>query len=181
MEPLRPHRPDLDLAEPGHGMRRGHLDGLLQAAALEHVVPADDLLGLSERPVADQDLAVTDQHRLGLLGGPEPVTVQPDAAGDHVVEPGEAAHVVGVTVLRGIRCRRLVLGESVRVDADQHHELHVISDPRGFNTDTTNGNGAKDSAMSVRPAGRARSRKRTPPPAPGPAGPAWPAGSPRAT
>src|SRR6478609_7108050 len=39
-----PHRPDLDLAEPGDGMRGGHLDGLLQAAALEHVVSADDLL-----------------------------------------------------------------------------------------------------------------------------------------
>ena len=98
--------PDLDLAEPGDGMRRGHLDGLLQAAALEHVVPADDLLGLGERPVADQDLAVADQHRLGLLGGPEPVAVQPDAARDHVVEPGKAAHVVGVTVLRGIRSPR---------------------------------------------------------------------------
>src|SRR6185312_7450935 len=130
MEPLRPHGPDLDLAEPGDGMRRGHLDGLLQAAALEHVVPADDLLGLGERPVADQDLAVAHQHRLGLLGGPEAVAVQPDAARDHVVEPGKAARVVGVTVLR--RIRRLVLGEAARVDADQHHELHVISDPRAL-------------------------------------------------
>jgi DNA-binding CsgD family transcriptional regulator len=36
-------------------------------------------------------------------------------------------------------------------------------------------------ATSVRPGGRARSRRRTRPLAPGPAGPAWPAGSPRAT
>ena len=85
-----PHRPDLDLAEPGDRMRRGHLDGLFQAVALEHVVPADDLLGLGERPVADQDLTVAHQHRLGFLGGPQPVAVQSDAAGDHVVEPGKA-------------------------------------------------------------------------------------------
>ena len=32
-------------------MGRGHLDGLLQGRALEHVVSADDLLGLGERPV----------------------------------------------------------------------------------------------------------------------------------
>jgi hypothetical protein len=54
---------------------------------------------------------------------------------------GPAAIVVGVTVFRGIR--RLVVGEAGRVDADQHHELHVISNPR-FTT-TTNGNLAKDS------------------------------------
>src|SRR6185437_4416087 len=149
MEPLRPHGPDLDLAEPGDGMRRGHLDGLLQAAALEHVVPADDLLGLGERPVADQDLAVAHQHRLGLLGGPEAVAVQPDAARGHVVEPGKAAHVVGVTVLRRTRCRLFVAGEAARVDADQHHELHVISDPRF--TITTNGNLAKDSPRAQTP------------------------------
>jgi CubicO group peptidase (beta-lactamase class C family) len=53
-----PYRPDLDLAEPGHRVRGGHLHGLLEAGALEHVVPADDLLGLGERPVADQDLTV---------------------------------------------------------------------------------------------------------------------------
>src|SRR5437763_11817938 len=162
--PLRsqgPYRPDLDLAEPGYGMRRGHLDGLLQAVTLEHVVPADDLLGLGERPVADQDLAVAHQHRLGLLGGPEPVAVQPDAARDHVVEPGKAAHVVGVAVLRGIRC--LVLGEAARVDADQHHELHVVSDPRGTYAITTNGSPAKDSPAFIppewaRPAGDAPAR-----------------------
>jgi len=119
-----PYRPDLDLAEPGYRMRGGHPDGLLQAGALQHVVPADDLLGLGERPVADQDLIVADQHGLGFLSGPEPVAVQPDAAGDHVVEPGKAPGVVVVGV-GSVRC--LVVGEPGRVDTDQHHELHVVS------------------------------------------------------
>src|SRR5438874_7238237 len=152
-----PYRPDLDLAEPGDGMRRGHRDGLLQAVALEHVVPADDLLGLGERTVADQNLAVAHQHRLGLLGGPEPVAVQPDAAGDHVIEPGKAPHVVGVAVLRGIR--GLVCYEAVRVDADQHHELHVVSDPRGRYIITTNGKLAKDRPR-VHPAGMGTTGRR---------------------
>jgi CubicO group peptidase (beta-lactamase class C family) len=119
-----PYLPDLDLAEPGHRVCGGHPDGLLQAGALEHVVPADDLLGLGERPVADQDLAVAHQHCLGFLSGPEPVAVQPDAAGDHVLEPGKAPGVVVVGV-GGVRC--LVVGELGRVDAHQHHELHVVS------------------------------------------------------
>src|SRR6516162_11854116 len=96
-----PYLPDLDLAEPGHRMRGGYPHGLLQAGALEHVVPADDLLGLGERPVADQDLTVADQHGPGFLDGPEPVAVQPDAARDHVVEPGKAPAALGVGV-RGI-------------------------------------------------------------------------------
>ena len=78
-----------------------------------------DFLGLGERPVADQDLTVPDQHRLGLVGGTQPVAVQPDAARDHVVEPRKAAAVRRVGGFRGIR--RLVVREAGRVNADQHH------------------------------------------------------------
>jgi hypothetical protein len=39
-------------------MPGGDLDGLLQAAALEDVEPADRLLGLGERPVGDDRLPV---------------------------------------------------------------------------------------------------------------------------
>ena len=47
-------RPDLDGAVPGRRVLRRHLDGLVEIGAVDHVVPGDLLLGLGERPVADQ-------------------------------------------------------------------------------------------------------------------------------
>ena len=47
-------RPDLDGAVPGRRVLGRHLDGLVEIGAVDHVVPGDLLLGLGERPVADQ-------------------------------------------------------------------------------------------------------------------------------
>ena len=44
-----PERPDLDRPHLGHRVPRRDLDRLLEAAALEDVEAADDLLGLGER------------------------------------------------------------------------------------------------------------------------------------
>jgi len=117
---LLPERPDLDLAERRDRMRRGHQDRLVEGSALQHVVAADDLLGLGERPVADQHLAVPDGDRPGRARRREPVPVQPDAPRDHVVEPRKAS-VAAVVLVR--------LGPAV-LGTDQHQELHVVSDPR---------------------------------------------------
>src|ERR1700689_1032102 len=120
-------------------MRRGHLDGLVDVRALEDVESADHLLGLGERPVADQHLAVPHRDRLGLARGPEPVAIQPDAARDHVIEPGKTPAFLGVP--------RLLVGlEASAVDTDQHHVLHrLLRSSLGVHNTTTNKHRAKDS------------------------------------
>src|SRR6202167_3369013 len=54
---------DLDRHEPCHRGGRCHRDALVQVGALEQVEAGDELLGLHERAVGDQRLAVADTHR----------------------------------------------------------------------------------------------------------------------
>src|SRR5262249_40982989 len=63
-------RPDFDPAVPGHRVRAGDLDRFRKVGALEQVEPDDQLLGLRERAVGDERLAVADAHgpRLGRRG-----------------------------------------------------------------------------------------------------------------
>src|SRR5580704_9795356 len=113
-----PERPDLDPAEPRDRMRRGHLHRLVDIRALEDVEAADDLLGLGERAVADHDLAVPHLDRLGLARRPEPVAVQPDTAGDHVIEPRKAAVVPAVSLSSSSFLGRLLSLDTRSIDAD---------------------------------------------------------------
>src|SRR5260370_31002229 len=69
-------RPHLDGAVPGRRVLRRHLDALVQVGAVDHVVAGDLLLGLGERPVADQQFAAADLQRGGVADVPEPVAVQ---------------------------------------------------------------------------------------------------------
>src|SRR5439155_13641149 len=59
-------RPDLGGSVPGARMLGRDLDGLVQIGAVDHVVPTDLLLGLGERPVADQQFPVADPHAGGV-------------------------------------------------------------------------------------------------------------------
>jgi hypothetical protein len=64
----------------GDGVPGRDLDGLLQAAALDDVEPADRLPGLGERTVGDERLPVTDTHGRGAARrGWSPVTQMPRA------------------------------------------------------------------------------------------------------
>src|SRR5215475_7359766 len=85
---LLPERAHVDRAEPGHRVLARHLDGLVQAGALQDVEPADLLLGLRERAVRDQRLVATDPHRPAIAGGPELVAAgEQNPAALHLVHP----------------------------------------------------------------------------------------------
>ena len=58
--PGRQECPQLEAPDPGGRVPGRECDGFVQAGALEHVEAGDLLLGLRERAVADQYLAVTD-------------------------------------------------------------------------------------------------------------------------
>src|SRR5580693_2978667 len=58
----------LDRVVPGERMRRRELDRLLAISAADDVEAGDELLGLDERPVAEQRLPVPDPDRPGCVG-----------------------------------------------------------------------------------------------------------------
>ena len=64
-----PERPDFDRPRLGGGVPGRDLDGLVHAAALDDVEPADHLLGLGERTVGDDRLPVADADWLARRGG----------------------------------------------------------------------------------------------------------------
>jgi hypothetical protein len=72
----------------GDGVPGRDLDGLLQAAALDDVEPADRLPGLGERTVGDERLPVADTHGRGAAS--QLVAGDPVAPCLDVVQPGEA-------------------------------------------------------------------------------------------
>src|SRR5947209_17885571 len=65
-----PDRPHLDASVPGAGDLRRDADGLVEVLAVDEIEPADLLLGLGERPVRRQDLAVTYPDAAGVGGRP---------------------------------------------------------------------------------------------------------------
>ena len=91
------------------------LDGLVQVGAVDDVVAGDLLLGLGERPVAEQHLAAADPYGRGVLGRAQLVTVEPDAGRVELVGPRHRLVQVGLV-------RHPV--EHGRVDAHEQHELH---------------------------------------------------------
>ena len=75
---LAGERADLDRHEPCHRGGRCHRDALVQVGALEQVEAGDELLGLHERAVGHQRLAVADTHRSGRVRQVEGPAEQPD-------------------------------------------------------------------------------------------------------
>src|SRR5690348_4226906 len=123
-------RADLDGPVPGARVLGRDLDGLVQVGAVDHVVAADLLLGLGERPVADQQFPIADPHGGGVADVAQPVAVQQHTAAIHLAEP------VGVRGQPG-RARGRGVAPGGLVDAmDQHvpHEtasfVHHLSDER---------------------------------------------------
>src|SRR6478672_5464744 len=116
-----PERPDLDRAHLGHRVPGRDFDRFLEAAALEDVEAADDLLGLGERAVGDDRLPVADTDGASSARRSQLIAGHPDSPSLEIVEPRKALVV--------LRCliRRFRLGLSVhllRVPAHQHQELH---------------------------------------------------------
>jgi hypothetical protein len=72
------------------------LDGLLQAAALDDVEPADRLLRLGERTVGDDCLPVADTDGACVARRSQLVAADPDAPRLEVVQPAEKLFVSGV-------------------------------------------------------------------------------------
>ena len=68
----------LNLGGSRERMPGSYPDRRVQSGALNDVIAADLLLRLGERPVGDQQLAVTDMDDLGLTGRAERPAVQPD-------------------------------------------------------------------------------------------------------
>src|SRR6185312_15076289 len=66
-------RADLDGPVPGARVLGRDLDGLVQVGAVDHVVAADLLFGLGERPVADQQFPIADPHGGGVADVAQPV------------------------------------------------------------------------------------------------------------
>src|SRR4029453_12806442 len=87
---VSPEGPHLDRPGLGYGMCGRDLDGLVQAAALDDVEPADRLLGLRERPVGDERLPPANAHGAGPSRRRQLVAGDPDAPGLEVVDPGKA-------------------------------------------------------------------------------------------
>ncbi len=69
-----PQGPDLDLGGSRERMPGSYPDGRVQPGALYDVIASDLLLRLRERPVGDQQLAVTDMDDPGLAGRAEPAS-----------------------------------------------------------------------------------------------------------
>src|SRR4051794_12311293 len=111
---LLPERPHHERPELRGGVLGGNLDRLVEIPALEHVEPADLLLGLGEGPVRQHHLAATDLHGRGVADGAEPRAEPPHAAGLHLVDP-RRGHSFGLAHLD-----RLVY-------ADQHQVPHGYS------------------------------------------------------
>src|SRR5262249_28228146 len=75
-----PERPHLDCPDLRDRMTGGDLDRFLEAAALDDVEAADDLLRFRERPVGDELLAVADADGLCAAGRREPGACHPHPA-----------------------------------------------------------------------------------------------------
>ena len=68
------------------------LDRLVEVLAVDQVEAADLLLGLRERAVGGEDLAVADPHGGGVGGGPQPLAALEHAPPAHLLAEG---HVLG--------------------------------------------------------------------------------------
>ena len=86
----------LDRAEPGHRVLGGHFDRLVKIRALEDVETSDLLLGLRERAVGDDNLAVLEANRDGALAAsstgasscPRRRTPRPSISATHAWQSG---------------------------------------------------------------------------------------------
>src|SRR5882757_5455784 len=115
-----PHElPYLDPADLGDGVFRRDRERLVDIGTVEHVVADDDVLGLGEWAVADQDLTIAYLYGPGLARRPQLVAVQPNTAADHIIQPREAA--VGGRLL-GVGLR--LVGHARAVHTYEHHEFH---------------------------------------------------------
>src|SRR5687768_15831644 len=56
-------RPDLDAADAGRRNLRGDLDGIVEVARLDEIIPAELFLRLGEGPIGRRELAVPDADR----------------------------------------------------------------------------------------------------------------------
>src|SRR5207249_5773987 len=115
-----PEWPDLDRPSPCDRVFGRDLDGLLQAAALDDVEPADGLLSLDERTVGDDRLAVADADGSGPARRRQLVPGDPAALRLKVVQPREALRIRSVTWI-GLGLGVHFLG----VPAHKHQEFHV--------------------------------------------------------
>src|SRR5215218_2202344 len=117
-----PERPDLDRPRLRDRMARRDLHGLLEAAALDDVEPADGLLRLGERAVGHQRLAVADANGARLFWRSQPVARRPHAARPEIVQPRET--FLFARVVR-TRLGLVLLVHALRVPADQQQVFHV--------------------------------------------------------
>ena len=90
-------------------MARRDLDGLLEAAALDEVEPADRLLGLGKGAVRDARLPVADADGVGLPRRRQLVAGDPGAPRLELVQPGKALLVLRSVVRGGLGLASMVL------------------------------------------------------------------------
>jgi hypothetical protein len=79
-------RPELERHEPGDRCLGRHLDQLVEVGAVEQVEAGDELLGLHERAVGDQRLAVAHPHRDRCVWQVQRPARQPQAAALHLLD-----------------------------------------------------------------------------------------------
>jgi hypothetical protein len=102
--PLR-QRPDLDRSTEAHRRDPGRdLQGGVQIGGLDEVVPAEDLLGVRERTVGEQQLAGRGADRGGGLGGLQLLPADHSLVGAQCeVLPGDRRSLPVVEALVGAR------------------------------------------------------------------------------
>src|SRR6266508_1750927 len=113
--------PNLDRAFGGPRVAGGHLERLVRTAALDQDVAADLLLGLRERTVGAQDLAVTHPDRGRAPRRVQPLGAEQHAARGHLGRPlGAPGHQLG------LRTGRLVPAEHQHVP-HRHLRRHTTA------------------------------------------------------
>src|SRR4029453_9451285 len=118
-------RPDLDRPAPDVRDAGRDLDSLVQVLCLDHVEAAELLLGLGERPVGGQRLAVAHPHGGSRGGRLQRLAGLVDAAVDDVLGEGHVLLELGLRGLLGL------VGPVLLAGVDQQRVLHVPSPGAG--------------------------------------------------